>query len=323
VRRVGNGGLQAAVLGKISLSLVCILNDAAGPLSSKTTSDKIADLFARHGVPATVWVAHSGAELAILAKRAVAEKYDIVVAAGGDGTVNCVSAALVGTTQALGIPPLGTLNHFAKDLEIPLSLEDAIDVIAKGQEKLVDVGEVNGQIFLNNSSLGLYPRLVRKRERLQNAGSGKWTAFLRAIGYVVSRYSHLHVRLDTEAAKSSRTTPFIFIGNNKYQTQGWNLGKRLRLDAGNLWLYTAPHLGPVRLILLALRTLFSGREMDQVDAYETKECWIETKTRRLDVARDGEVSTMNSPFRYRIRPRALRVMGPSGEPTGSTAMREG
>jgi diacylglycerol kinase family enzyme len=304
------------------LSLVCILNGAAGPLSSKTTSEKIADLFADHKVPATVWVCASGAELAVLAKRAVAEKYDIVAAAGGDGTLNCISAALVGTSQILGVIPLGTLNHFAKDLAIPLGLEDAIEVIATGNEKLVDVGEVNGQIFLNNSSLGLYPRLVRERERLQSAGSGKWMAFLRAIGYVASRYSHLQVRLDTEAAKSLRTTPFIFIGNNKYQTQGWNVGKRLRLDAGNLWLYAAPHVGPVRLALRALGTLFSGREKNEVDAYEAKECWIETRTRRLDVARDGEVSTMNSPLHYRIRPRALRVIGPSREPAGSMAMKE-
>jgi diacylglycerol kinase family enzyme len=304
------------------MSLVCILNGAAGPPTSNTTAEKIGQMFASYGAPATVWVANSGAELAALAERAVSEKYDIVVAAGGDGTVNCISAALVGTSQILGVLPLGTLNHFAKDLEIPLSLADAIAVIATGEERLVDVGEVNGRIFLNNSSLGLYPRLVRERERLQSTGMSKWTAFARALGYVVSRYSHLRVRLDTDSVKSLRTTPFIFIGNNKYETQGWNLGKRQRLDAGKLWLYSAPNLGPVRLILLALRTLFFGQEGDEVDAYETTECWIETKKRRLDVARDGEVSTMNSPLHYRVRTRALRVMAPSGDLARSKASGE-
>jgi diacylglycerol kinase family enzyme len=310
------------LLDSCALSLVCILNGGAGLHASKTTPEEIAELFAGHGAQATVWVAHDGAALAALAQWAASEKYDIVVAAGGDGTMNCISAALVGTSQILGLLPLGTLNHFAKDLGIPLSLADAIAVIADGKEKSVDVGEMNGQIFLNNSSLGLYPRLVRERERLQNRGSNKWTAFARAIGYVISRYSHLHVRLDTEAAKSLRTTPFIFIGNNKYQTQGWSVGSRLHLDAGKLWLYTAPHLGPVGLIVLALRTLFSGREGDEVDAYETKECWIDANKRRLVVARDGEVSTMSSPLHYTIRPRALRVLAPSGAPAKLLATEE-
>ncbi len=292
------------------MSLVCILNNAAGSETSKTTAEKIADLFAKQGTPATVWVANGGSELATLAKRAIKEKYDIVVAAGGDGTMNCISTALIDTSQILGVLPLGTLNHFAKDLEIPLNLEEAIAVMATGEEKLVDVGEVNGHFFLNNSSLGLYPRLVRERERLQSGGSGKWAAFARAIGYVLSRYSHLRVRLDTKAAKSLRTTPFIFVGNNKYETRGWNLGKRLHLDGGSLWLYTAPHVGRARLVLLAVRTLFSGLEVDEVEAHETKELWIETRNKRVDVARDGEVSAMTSPLYYRIRTRALRVMGP-------------
>jgi diacylglycerol kinase family enzyme len=292
------------------VSLICILNGAAGPKTSASTADAIADLFAKQGTLATVWVANNGSELSNLVKRAVENKFDVIVAAGGDGTINCISAGLVGTTQILGVLPLGTLNHFAKDLGIPLDLAGAIAVVAAGKERLVDVGEVNGQIFLNNSSLGLYPRLVRERERLQGEGSGKWAAFARAVGYVLSRYSHLRVRVGTQATKLRRTTPFIFVGNNKYETRGWSLGKRLRLDGGSLWLYTAPHLGRVRLVVLALRTLLFASTTENVDVFETKEFWIETRRPRIDVARDGEVSSMTSPLHYRINARGLRVIAP-------------
>jgi diacylglycerol kinase family enzyme len=292
------------------VSLVCILNGAAGSGTSHSMAESIVDLFAKQGTPGSVWVADSGAELTTLVNRAIEEKFDIVVAAGGDGTINCISAGLAGTSRILGVLPLGTLNHFAKDLGIPLDLAGAIAVVATGRQRLVDVGEVNGQIFLNNSSLGLYPRLVRERQRLQGEGSGKWAAFARAIGYVLTSYSHLRVRVGTEATNSRRTTPFVFVGNNKYETRGWNVGKRLRLDDGSLWLYAAPHLGPARLILLALRTLLFPSNIEPVDICETKEFWIDTRRARVDVARDGEVSSMTSPLHYRIKARGLRVMAP-------------
>ncbi len=294
-----------------SSSVLCILNSSAGAHSGKPTSEQLIRMFADRSKKAIVWVADSGAELAALSHLALSEKHSVVVACGGDGTVNCVAAALAGSGTTLGVLPLGTLNHFAKDLQIPLDIEDAVDTIATGREKIVDVGEVNGRIFINNSSLGLYPRLVREREKLQSVGNGKWLAFAQAIGFVLSRYSLLHVRLETgSAANMVHTTPFVFIGNNKYRTEGWNIGTRAELDAGRLWLYMAPHRSPGGLILLALRALFGRQNSDTVDA-ETKECWIETERKRLDVATDGEVTAMDMPLHYRIRPGALRVMVPA------------
>ena len=124
------------------MSLICILNGAAGPKTSVSTANSIVDLFAKQGTLATVWVANSGSELTTLVKRAIEDKFDIVVAAGGDGTINCVGAGLVGTSQILGVLPLGTLNHFAKDLGIPLDLASAIAIVTAGKDRLVDVGEV-------------------------------------------------------------------------------------------------------------------------------------------------------------------------------------
>jgi diacylglycerol kinase family enzyme len=109
---------------------------------------------------------------------AVREGANPVVAAGGDGTLNAVTSVLVDGDRTLGVLPIGTLNHLAKDLRIPLDLDGAVQTLLEGVVANVDVAEVNGQIFLNNSGLGLYPKIVRHREKLQDQlGHGKWPAF--------------------------------------------------------------------------------------------------------------------------------------------------
>jgi diacylglycerol kinase family enzyme len=298
--------------------IVCLLNNSAGVSRTQTPADKLADLFAQRGASALVQVAASGGDLADLARRAVALKPRIIAAGGGDGTISCVASAIGDCDIILGVLPMGTLNHFARDLGIPLALEEAVDAIVHGEAARVDVGEVNGNLFLNNSSLGLYPRLVREREKLQGGGAGKTMAFIRAIRSVLSRYAHIDVRLQASGEGSRRRpTPFVFIGNNQYRSEGWNIGTRERLDAGKLWIYMAPYKGPLGLMLLALRALLGWGDDAQVDSFETGECWIETRRPRVDVARDGEVTRMQSPLRYRIRPGALRVMKPAARPPGA------
>ena len=298
--------------------VICILNATAGPRPARTTPEQLAVAFAASGLAAEIWEAATGAELADLCARAVARKCAIVVAAGGDGTVNCVAAALAGTTATLGVLPLGTLNHLARDLRIPMDVAAAIDVIANGRRQAVDAGEVDGRLFLNNSSLGLYPQLVRERVRLQGQGAGKWTAFARAARHVLTRHAHLHVRIHAgSGANAIRTTPFVFIGNNEYRAEGWNIGTRARLDGGRLWICMAPRLGAAGLVLLALRSLLGLRGRDAIEVFETTECWIATRRSRIDVARDGEVEAMDSPLHYRIRPGALHVMVPAPQrPSG-------
>src|SRR5665213_1862239 len=168
-------------------SLTCILNGTAGSDTASAVRDRLIALFGHYGVRANIEVAKTGSETAILAKRAVGDGVTIVVAAGGDGTVNGVASVLLNTDAVLGVIPLGTLNHFAKDLGIPLGLEEAVANLVTGRTIKVDVGEVNGRPFLNNSSLGLYPSLVRQREETQKRGHNKWLAFIAASFYVMWR----------------------------------------------------------------------------------------------------------------------------------------
>ncbi|HEY6186907.1 MAG TPA: diacylglycerol kinase family protein [Pyrinomonadaceae bacterium] len=295
-----------------------IINAASGTNDKESARERLAELFAARGLKPRITLARSGEEIVELARRAVREDSDPVVAGGGDGTINAVASQVVGTKRLLGVLPLGTLNHFAKDLKIPLDLEGAAGNILDGQAAKVDVGEVNGRIFLNNSSLGLYPSIVRHREKQQERlGRGKWPAFIWATLTVLRRYPFMTVRLSTDEEEMVRRTPFIFVGNNEYEMESFNVGARSCLDAGHLSLYTAHRTGRLGLLRFAFRALFGGlRDEKDFDAVCTREVFVETRRSRLRVATDGEVTVMNTPLHYRVLPGALRVLVPRPEEAG-------
>lgn len=290
-----------------------IINATSGAGDKEEVRERLTDFFKSRDAKARILFARSGAEIEALARRAVEDDCSPVIAGGGDGTINAVATHVVGTSRVLGVLPLGTLNHFAKDINVPLELEDAARVCVEGRIANVDVGEVNGRIFLNNSSLGLYPSIVREREKLQERlGHGKWRAFFWASLTVLQRYPFLRVRLSTDKEELARTSPFIFIGNNEYEMENFNIGSRSCIDKGQLSLYIAQRTGRLGLVRLAWRALFGGlRNEDDFDALCTKEIWIETRRPRLRVATDGEVTIMPTPLHYRVRPGALRVLVPN------------
>lgn len=288
-----------------------IINAASGATDKEEARRLLADGFAESGVEARIFLAESGAELTEIARRATAGEAQTIVAGGGDGTINAVASPLVGTNKSLGVLPLGTLNHFAKDLRIPLELEAAARTIIAGHTIRIDVGEVNGHIFLNNSSLGLYPSIVHHREMNQRLGHGKWPAFLWAALTVLRRYPFLDVWLSVDSKNFATRTPFVFIGNNKYEMESFNIGTRARLDAGQLSLYVTHRTGRLGLLRLALRALLRRlREAEDFVVLTTTEVRVETRRRRVRVATDGEVALMQSPLHYRVRPGELRVLVP-------------
>lgn len=289
-----------------------IINSKSGADDKETLRDKLAELFAARGLSPVISLLHDGSELIPLAKRQVSEGYDPIVAGGGDGTISAVASVLIDTPATLGVLPLGTLNHFAKDMKIPLDLEGAASVILDGTQVSVDVGEVNGHIFINNSSLGLYPSIVHRREHQQERlGRGKWMAFIWAALSVLRRYPFIDLRLTADTAEMRRRTPFVFIGNNEYEMEGLNIGARAYLNAGRLSVHVAHRVGRWGLVRFALSALFGAlRKEKDLDMLCTSEVWIETKRTRLHVATDGEVSVMETPLHYRVRPGALQVLAP-------------
>lgn len=299
--------------------MIVILNTAAGSVAAgEQQRAEVAHAFRRHGLETVVWRATSGEELGALAARAAESASKTIVAGGGDGTLNAVASAIVGTAKRLGVLPLGTLNHFAKDLGLPLGLDDAALTIATGHEQLVDVGEVNGRIFLNNSSLGLYPRIVRDRERQQQRlGRGKWPAFTWALMSALHVCPRLHLRLQADGCDIACRTPFLFVGNNPYNMDVLKIGQRERLDSGVLGVYFARGAGRFGLVVLALRSLVGRvRQSKCFETLHVSELHVATRRKQVHVAADGEVKRFKSPFLYRSRPRALRVLVSPQNPGG-------
>ncbi len=272
----------------------------------------IARVSAEFGVDAEVVVTRRGDDMTSLARQAADKGRRPVIAGGGDGTVSAVAAALAGTDIALGVLPMGTLNHFAKDAGIPLNLEAAVRNAFAGRFARVDVGEVNGRVFVNNSGLGFYPHFVRQREQQERRGHPKPAAFMMALRSVVRRYFRLRLKahMDREEALE-HVTPFLFVGNNRYRTSGPEIGTRSRLDSGRLWVCTAPQTGRRHVALIALRALIGRETEDELNAFEAKELRVDPGTPRANVSTDGEVGVMDAPLRFRIRPQALWVAAPA------------
>ena len=305
--------------GTIEWGMTVIVNSGAGARGNGARlADEIRHLFAQHGVEARIVEPDRNAELSKLARDAASRSEEVIVAAGGDGTISAVATALVGTGKTLGVLPIGTLNHFAKDLRIPLDLAAAVRTATGGRVMSVDAAEVNGRVFINNSSLGIYPRIVSQREKQQEQlGRGKWPAFFWATVQALRRFPFLDLQISFQGKQLSRRTAFLFVGNNEYQIAGFNLGARECVDGGKLGLYLTHRTGRLGLFRLAFHALF-GR-VDQAkdfDAFCVEEARIETRKRRLLVACDGEVAWMVTPLHYRTRRGALRVLVPDEEPTG-------
>ncbi len=293
-----------------NVSPTCILNGHSVHLEEAKAH--IARISGEVRAQVQVVVTKRGDDISALVDRALGDHRHPVAAGGGDGTVNAVAGKLAGTDTPLGVLPMGTLNHFAKDAGIPLNLEAAVRNLFTGQVTKVDVGEVNGRVFVNNSGVGFYPHFVRQREEQEKHGHIKRVAFMLALRAMIRRYFRLRMKVHMDQAEAlEQVTPFLFVGNNRYRTSGAHIGTRSKLDSGRLWVCTAPTSGRRNVIPVAMRTLV-GRATDQeLNAFETKELLVEPGTARVNVSTDGEVSIMDAPLHYKIRPHSLGVVVPN------------
>ena len=308
--------------------IAIVLNATSGHGTAPKAAERLKEIFAEAGREARIILVRGGSETNAAMRRAVEAGCETLVAGGGDGTINSGATAVVGQTIPLGVLPLGTLNHFAKDLGIPLDLEEAAKVVLDGVVCRVDVGEVNGRIFLNNSSLGVYPAIVRLREKYSGTVGGKWIAALWAGLTVLRRRPFMAVRIVAEGEAIVRRTPLVLVGNNEYRMAGIHAGSRESLAQGRLALYVLNAEQRPGLIGLAWQVLLKGAEqVKEVDLITVEEATVETRRRRMQVAADGEVFTLDTPLKYRIRPGALRVHVPESatgcnpHPTGASSTR--
>jgi YegS/Rv2252/BmrU family lipid kinase len=244
---------------------------------------------------------------------ALAERGDeLVVVGGGDGTISAAASALVGTDAKLGVLPLGTLNHFAKDLGIPVGLGEAAKVIAAGKARHVDVAEMSGRIFINNSAIGLYPLMVIDRDLQQKRlGRSKKLAMVIASMRTLARFGHQRLTLTVNDEKERVDTPLLFVGNNDYRIDLGAPGQRESLESGELCVMVMRKKTRRGLIAASVRALFNRTRDDDMEKIEGVErLRVGSDRSVIPVSLDGEVVGAAPPLDYRIRKGALRVIAP-------------
>lgn len=245
--------------------------------------------------------------------KAIAKRGDkLVVVGGGDGTISAAASALIGSKTALGILPLGTLNHFARDLGIPTELEEAAAVIAKGKPRSVDVAEMNDRIFINNSAIGLYPLMVLDRDAQQKKlGRSKRLAVVVASIRTLARFNHQRLTLTVNDEKEQMDTPLLFVGNNDYRLDIGGPGQRDSIEDGRLSVFVMRKKTRRGLIAAMIRVLFDRTRPDDMVALENvQRLRVSSHRSSLAVSLDGEVVGAKPPLDYKVRAKALRVIAP-------------
>src|SRR5690348_12533355 len=291
-----------------------LLNRGGGAVSrDPDIAKKVAEALKAAGVDAEVELVEGG-DCAVRC-RAIAERGDsLLIVGGGDGTIGSAAAAVVGTQTRLGILPLGTLNHFARDLGLPTDLIEAAKVIAAGNDRLVDVAEMNERIFINNSAIGLYPLMVLDRDlQRRRLGRSKRLAMLVASFRTLWRFGHRRLTLTINEERKARVdTPLLFVGNNDYRIDLGAPGQRESLDGGELCVMVMRKKTRRGMIAASIRALFNRSHADdmvRIDGVERLR--VASHRSQLAVSLDGEVVRAEPPLEYRIRKQALRVLAPS------------
>lgn len=267
--------------------------------------------FAEHAVEALITVC-PGPKMAAAAEKLLQENVAGLVAGGGDGTVSTIAEICVREQLPLGILPLGTRNHFGRDLQIPTSLRESITCIASGVTARVDVGSVNGRIFINNSSIGAYPHAVEGREALRERfGLRKHVAAVVSILRTFARYPVVEATIEFNGTNIRRETPFIFVGNNRYTIRPFSMQYRASMNEGRLCIYTSHNNGIpglFRLLWLSLRNRLE--QSGDFEMFCTSQAVIRPQKPSVRVSRDGEIGRMDTPLHYEIKPGALEVFVP-------------
>ncbi|KQS04825.1 hypothetical protein ASG11_11660 [Sphingomonas sp. Leaf357] len=237
----------------------------------------------------------------------------LVVVGGGDGTIGCAAGEVLTGKAALGILALGTRNHLARELGVPLDLPGAAKLIASGERRRIDVARVNGHLFINNASIGLYPEMVRLRDEEQaQFRLPKWLAAVPASWGTLKRLRHHRLRLHAPGGFSDVVTPMLFVGNNHYELKAGQVGTRSALDDGKLSVFAVAERSRTALIGFALRTLVgrADRRQDFAAIGDVAALTVTGRSRKVDIALDGEVIDLPLPLEFTIEPGALAVVAP-------------
>ncbi|MBC7941206.1 MAG: diacylglycerol kinase, partial [Chitinophagaceae bacterium] len=248
------------------------------------------------------------------AARLAQQHQGALVAAGGDGTINTVAQAAHEVGCPMGVVPQGTFNYFSRTHHIPLETEAATLALLEARPTPVQVGEVNGRVFLVNASLGLYPELLEDREKFKSRfGRYRGVAMFSALTTVLREHRQLRLRIESAGQVRDVRTPTLFVGNNRLQLQQVGLPEARAIEHGRVAGVMLKPMGNLALLRLLLRgAMGTLGEDDRVESFEfermTVSPWLPYGTRRAKVAADGEVSWMRSPLTFGVSTKPLHLL---------------
>lgn len=303
-----------------------VLNAGSGHQDTNETAATIREVLSAAGRPHELLLAEQGGDLPRLARRAVAlaqAQDGIVVAAGGDGTINAVAQAALGCGQPFAVLPQGTFNYFGRAHGISQDTRTATEALLTATAQPVQVGLVNDRVFLVNASLGLYPQLLEDREAFKaRFGRSRLIAMISGLLSFLRERRQLHIAIDVEGETRSVRTPTLFVGNNALQLQQIGIAEAEALDRSRLVAIALKPVSSWQMVGLLLRGAF-GRlgEADQVVSFPLRELSVRPPgrrgRRRYKVAMDGEVTHLPAPLLFRISPKPLLLMVPLAPATAA------
>jgi len=278
---------------------------------NKADADEVLEALKAAGIEAGLNLV-DGDQIADCARAAIQSGAKLVIVGGGDGSISAAAQSLAGTGRTLGILPLGTLNHLARDLGLPMKLAEAAEVIASGRTREIDLAEVDGRIFVNNAAIGLYPLMVIDREAQQERlGRSKRLAMVVASLRTLVRFHHQRLRLFADSEQQRIDSPLLFVGNNDYQLAAPGSGTRLSLDDGRLCVFVMRKKNRRGFLAAVARALLGlTREDDMVRLDDIERLCVGSDRSHIALALDGEPMTMQPPLLFKIRRKALKVIVP-------------
>ncbi|GAB6057409.1 diacylglycerol/lipid kinase family protein [Desulfonatronum parangueonense] len=296
------------------MKIGAVLNENSGSLPFQQKMNRLEaikmNLLAR--MPPEYLAVVAGDQIRKEIERLQEQGIEMLVVGGGDGTVSTAANILANTETLLVVLPLGTKNNFCRDLGIPLESMEALRLMDTMQIKQVDLGEVNRIKFINNVSLGIYPKMVAERDEIRKKrGWRKWSAQIVAAIIALREMPNMKLVLEDEIYNVKRFTPLVFVGNNEYQGGFDSDFHRPAINKGKLWLCMACSLGFLPLLRMIYVLSFRGiQEMENLEMRSVNKLIVRSRRRTLKAAIDGEIHKMSMPLQFRSLAKALRVAVP-------------
>lgn len=304
------------------MPLFIVMNAQSGRHESENAQAVIARVLESAGRRHQIQRVRRGSDIPAAARRAAALARDqggAVVAVGGDGTLNAVAHAAHEVDCPMGVIAQGTFNYFSRTQHLPLDPEAAVRSLLTAQVRLVQLGEINGQIFLVNASLGLYPDLLEDRERFKSRfGRSRWISLISAFWTILQEHRQLRLRIESADGTRTVRTSTLFVGNNRLQLQQVGLPQARAIERGRVAGVMVKPVGNWALVRLLMRGAMGSLGDDEsVESFEFDRITVAHALaygrRRFKVAADGEVMWLRAPLHIGVSQRPLKLLAPVEE----------